>query len=448
MPRHALLSFLDPAPHTTPLPPEKIDPEYKRLRRNVFIGIFAGYAGYYLVRTNLKLAIPDIISDFPEHTKMGLGSALAGLSIAYGLSKFLMGSVSDRSNPRRFLPLGLLISAGIIALMGTVKVVYAFPVLVVALMTLNGWVQGMGWPPCGKTMVHWYSTKERGRIVAVWNLAHNVGTFIMPWLAVAGVFIFANWGAKFYVNAIVAAGIAVFAYVLMRDTPQSCGLPPVEQYKNDYPPSYSAAHERTFTFREIFLEHVLPNRALWLIAMANGFVYYVRYGVDNWIPTYFKWKEFTDVQSSFGLLLFGAAGIPGTLLCGWLSDKVFKGRRTPATIVFMALALAGVLVYWLNVKGPVWIDYAALTIIGFFIYGPVMIIGLHAMELVPKKAAGTAAGFTGFFAYVFGAAAAGAGAGWIADRWDWPRVFITMIVSCLLAMLFSALVGGGKGGKG
>jgi len=37
---------------------EKIDPTYKRLRWQVFIGIFIGYAGYYLVRKNFSLAMP------------------------------------------------------------------------------------------------------------------------------------------------------------------------------------------------------------------------------------------------------------------------------------------------------------------------------------------------------------------------------------------------------
>lgn len=36
-------------------------------------------------------------------------------------------------------------------------------------------VPWMGWPPCGRTMVHWWSQKERGGIVSVWNCAHNVG---------------------------------------------------------------------------------------------------------------------------------------------------------------------------------------------------------------------------------------------------------------------------------
>ena len=85
----------------------------------------------------------------------------------------------------------------------------------------------------------------------------------------------------------------------MRDTPQSCGLPPIEEHRNDYPPDYSDAHERNFTFRQIFLEHVLNNKYLWAIAVANAFIYFVRYGVVNWIPTYLETaKGFSFQQSS------------------------------------------------------------------------------------------------------------------------------------------------------
>src|SRR5713101_8203056 len=120
-----------------------VDREYRRNRRSVYAGIFIGYAAYYLVRNNLALAIPDILKEHPEHSKAALGAALTGLSIAYGVSKFLMGSVSDRSNPKYFLPLGLLLSAGIMFVCGTVKAIYASLLLLVAVQTLNGWVQGM-----------------------------------------------------------------------------------------------------------------------------------------------------------------------------------------------------------------------------------------------------------------------------------------------------------------
>jgi OPA family glycerol-3-phosphate transporter-like MFS transporter len=426
-----------------------IDRDYRRHRRSVFFGIFVGYAAYYLVRNNLALAIPDILAEHPEYSKADLGWALSGLSIAYGISKFLMGSVSDRSNPKYFLPVGLLLSCAIIFASGIFKAIYASLALVVVLQVANGWVQGMGWPPCGKTMVHWFSTNERGLVVSVWNVAHNVGGGLVASFALFGVALFGDWGAKFYFNAAIAAVIALIVFVVMRDTPQSVGLPPVEAFRNDYPPAYSADNERTFTYREIFVEHVLGNRYLWAIAVANAFVYFVRYGVVNWIPTYLQTaKGFTFSQSSVGWALYEYAAIPGTIACGWMSDRVFKGRRAPATILFMSLTLVAVVVYWLNGSGPLWIDYSALIAIGFLIYGPIMIIGLHALDLVPKKAAGTAAGFTGFFGYVFGSAIAGSGVGWIADRWGWNGVFAAMVACCILTIVFSAMTLGHKAESG
>jgi OPA family glycerol-3-phosphate transporter-like MFS transporter len=417
-----------------------VDREYRRHRRSVYAGIFIGYAAYYLVRNNLALAIPDILKEFPQHSKADLGWALTGTSIAYGISKFLMGSVSDRSNPKYFLPLGLLLSCAIMFVSGAVKSIYASLGLVIALQIANGWVQGMGWPPCGKSMVHWFSTRERGLVVSFWNVGHNVGGGLVATFALFGVTLFHDWGAKFYFNALIAAAVAGVAFFLLRDTPESFGLPPVEAYKNDYPPDYGDDSERTFTYREIFVDHVLSNKYLWAIAIANAFIYFVRYGVVNWIPTYLQTaKGFSFSQSSTGWALYEFAAIPGTIACGWVSDKVFGGRRAPATILFMSLTLVAVVVYWLNLRGPLWIDYVALFSIGFLIYGPIMIIGLHALDLVPKKAAGTAAGFTGFFGYVFGSAIAGTGVGWIADHWGWTGVFATMVICCVLTIAFSAM---------
>ena len=381
-----MISFLRPAPEAPPLQPEAVDPAYRRLRLQVFLGIFIGYAAYYLVRKNLSLAIPDILRDYPQYSKTQLGTAMTGLSIAYGFSKFLMGSVSDRSNPRVFLPLGLLLSCAVLFVFGFVKEVYLSLTLMIVLQTLNGWFNGMGWAPCGKTMVHWFSTRERGRAVSIWNVAHNVGGALVATVALWGVMLFHDWGAKFYFNAMVSSVVAVAAFLLIRDTPQSCGLPPVEQYKNDYPPDYSAEHERTFTFREIFLGHVFGNPTLWAIATANAFVYFVRYGVVDWIPTYMQTaKNFSFQQSSTAWALFEWAAVPGTILCGWMSDKVFKSRRAPAAILFMIPTLIGLIVYGLNRNGPLWIDIAALITIGFFIYGPIMLIGLQALDTVPKK---------------------------------------------------------------
>jgi OPA family glycerol-3-phosphate transporter-like MFS transporter len=435
-----MIGPLAPAAFAAPLPAGRVDPEFRRLRRRVFAGIFVGYAGYYLVRNNLALAIPDLLAGNPEFTKAQLGTALTALSIAYGLSKFLMGSVSDRSNPKFFMPLGLLLSAALMAAFGLVEALYASLAAIILVMALNGWVQGMGWPPCGKTMVHWFSVKERGLTVSTWNVAHNIGGGLVANLALLGVVLFHDWRAKFYFNALVAALIAIGVFFVLEDTPQSRGLPPVEKWRNDYPPGYTEADEATLPFREIFLTYVLPNRFLWAIAIANAFCYFVRYGVVNWIPTYLETaKGFSFHQSSTAWALYEFAAIPGTIACGWLSDRWFKGRRAPMTMIFMALTLVAVVAYWTNLSGPLWIDYVALFAIGFLVYGPIMMIGLHSLDLVPKKAAGTAAGLTGLFGYVFGSAIAGTGVGWIADRWDWNGVFIAMVACCVLTIFFVSL---------
>lgn len=88
------MNFLKPAKHIKPLPENQIDDTYKRLRLQVFLGIFIGYAGYYLLRKNFSLAMPALQEQ--GFTKAELGFALSAVSIAYGFSKFFMGTVSDR----------------------------------------------------------------------------------------------------------------------------------------------------------------------------------------------------------------------------------------------------------------------------------------------------------------------------------------------------------------
>src|SRR5689334_997696 len=168
-----MLSFLKAAPHRPLLPQAQIDATYRRVRWPIFFGIFFGYAGFYLVRLNINLAMPCLVE--AGYSRGALGLALSGVSIAYGLSKFLMGSVSDRSNARFFLPLGLLMSAAVSLTLGLAHWATSSIAIMFMMLFLNGWFQGMGWPPCGRLMVHWWSHKERGRIVSAWNIAHNVG---------------------------------------------------------------------------------------------------------------------------------------------------------------------------------------------------------------------------------------------------------------------------------
>jgi MFS transporter, OPA family, glycerol-3-phosphate transporter len=339
-----------------------------------------------------------------------------------------------------FLPIGLVLSALTMIAMGTIPFALSSIVIMFILLFINGWFQGMGWPPSGRVMVHWFSLRERGVKMSIWNVAHNVGGGLIGPLAIAGLAIFGTWQSKFYFPGIIAIIIAFIAYLLIRDTPQSCGLPPIEKYKNDHPVDYSQQHEKELSARQIFIDYVLVNRVLWYIAFANAFIYLVRYGVLDWAPTYLKEaKGFSVNETGWAYFAYEYAGIPGTLLCGWLSDKVFRGRRAPATIIYMVLVLAAVIVYWKNPPGHPAIDNIALIIIGFLIYGPVMLIGVQALDLVPKKAAGTAAGLTGLFGYLGGALFANIAMGYVVDAWGWNGGFMVLIAACVLAILFTAL---------
>lgn len=432
-----MICIFKPAKHIDPVDDDEVDPNYNKLRLQVFLGIFIGYAGYYLVRKNFSLAIPSLVEEGFSRTELGF--ALSGVAIAYGLSKFIMGSVSDRSNARVFMSFGLMASALCMIFMGTSAIALSSVWIMFFILLVNGWFQGMGWPPSGRIMVHWFSQRERGRAVSFWNVAHNIGGGMVGILAVWGMMLFNNdYKSVFYFHGLIAIAIAIFIWFTVRDTPQSQGLPSIEKYHDNYPTAfkYKESHEKEFSAKQIFMEYVLNNKLLWAIAVANAFVYLVRYGVLDWAPLYLKEaKCFTFDESSYAYAFYEFAGIPGTIICGYISDKYFKARRAPVLILFMGITLACVLIYWLNPAGNPGLDVAMLIAVGFFIYGPVMLIGLFALDLAPKKAAGTAAGFTGLFGYVGGAVSANVAIGYAVDVAGWDAGFMLIVGACVMSIV-------------
>ena len=213
--------FLDPPAAKPLLPKEKIKQVYASMRFKVFMGAFLGYAGYYLVRKNLSLAAPDMIEQgLIDKGKVGI--AMSAVSIAYAFSKFIMGTISDRSDARKFLCVGLVISA--LTMIGVGIFPYsatnmAFNAAVIFfLMLVIGWLSGMGWPPCGRIMAHWFSQNERSFKMSIWNTSHTIGSGSLGLLAMMGVVIFGtmgtgeSWRADFIVPSIVALLIVVLCW--------------------------------------------------------------------------------------------------------------------------------------------------------------------------------------------------------------------------------------------
>ena len=445
---------------------DKIDSEYKKMRLKVFLGIYLGYAAYYLVRKNLSLAAPGMIEE-GLIDKAGAGLAMSGIPIAYAVSKFIMGSISDRSDARKFMTVGLVLSSLVMILAGVLPYPtgvagnYAVTVgLMFVFMFLAGWLSGMGWPPCGRVLAHWFSTNERSFKMSVWNTAHNVGNGTLGLLIPAGVIIFTaigitdTWRAAFIVPAVVALLFALFCWWAIRDTPESCGLPAIEDYRNDHSGAKAAkGEEDKIPFRRLFVDYILKIKMLWLIAFANVFVYLIRYGIADWSPTYltevFEWDK---DSASIAYAVREYAGIPGTILGGWISTKFFNGRCAPVNVIFMLAVTVGILGYWqadvvaAATHIPIsWIIYASLALIGGAIYAPVAMIGVQGLAIVPKNAAGTAAGFLGLFGYLLGdAVLSKIVLGNIAQSsLGWNATFWVFVVGALLAALI-CLVSWGK----
>ena len=446
-------NFLTPPAYKPEHTGPEADKQYKRLRWQVFLGIFIGYAGFYIVRKNFSMAIP-MLAPF-GFEKGELGIVLSMNAIAYGFSKFIMASVSDRSNARRFLPLGLVLAA--LSMMFMIVPVQCIGpdhknwaiALMAVLNFLVGWFNGMGWPPCGRVMTHWFSLKERGTWMSVWNCAHNVGGALVGPMSVYGAVWFGSWfyGADqqryfligtYLFPACVAILIAIIAYCLIRDTPQSCGLPAIEKWRGDYSDTYSEKAEEVLSSKEIF-HTVLTNRFLWYIAFANAFVYMVRYGCLDWAPTILTEKGIDIKNAGWAYFADEISASPRAIPCGRLSARVFLARRALPMIIFMSLVAVAIFIYWQNLDN-LHVVIACLISIGFLIYGPVMLIGVQALDLVPKNAAGTAAGLTGFMGYVLGTALlANVVIGFVAETAGWGWTFILLIGACLMSIVFMAM---------
>ena len=131
-----MLSIFKPAPHRARLPEAEIDPLYRRLRWQIFLGIFFGYAAYYLVRKTLRSPCRIWWS---RASLAATGLRAVGDLHRLRFSKFIMGSVSDRSNPRVFLPAGLILAAAVMLFMGFVPWATSSIAIMFVLLFLCGW---------------------------------------------------------------------------------------------------------------------------------------------------------------------------------------------------------------------------------------------------------------------------------------------------------------------
>ena len=433
-----VLDLLKPAPSKTEIQDEKlVKKKYKYWRLRTFYGMYVGYAFFYFSRKSFTFAIPAM-KDSLGYDISQLGFLSSILSITYGISKFVSGIIGDKSNPRYFMSIGLVLTGILNLCFGMSSTLLLFAIF----WGLNGWFQGWGWPGCAKLLTHWYSQSERGRWWSVWNTSHNLGGALIPIIATYFAQYY-GWRYALYVPGVICILVGFFLANRLRDTPQSLGLPRIEKFKNDYPDATSRQKEKLqLSVKEILFNYVLLNPFIWLLAFSYFFVYIIRTAINDWSLLYLvESKGYSYLVAGACVCWFEIGGFFGSLAAGLASDKLFRGKRNPVNVIFSIATTGCLLGLWTFQDANIIRDSFFMFLIGFFIFGPQMLIGMAAAELSHKKAAATATGFAGCFAYL-GAATAGGPLGILTKTWGWNGFFLVLCIcggisTLLLAPLWS-----------
>ena len=434
----AMLNIFKSSPTGRPIDKSKIDSVYKYWRIHILATMYLGYAVFYFTRKSISFAAPQMIEDLPGIGKPEIGILLTLFYLIYGTSKFLSGIISDNSNPRYFMGIGL-IATGICNILFGLSSSF---MLLALFWGLNSFFQGWGWPPCSKLLTTWYSRSERGFWWSIWNTAHNLGGALIP-LIVGAVSLRYGWRYGFITPGIIAVATGCFLCWHLRDKPTSIGLPTVGKWRNDELELEHENNSEQISIINIFTKYILKNKVIWMLCLSSVLVYIVRTAINDWGNLYLKEKYGYDLlTANSAVSLFEMGGFIGSLVAGWGSDRLFNGRRDTMNLIFSVGILLSFTLLWQIDNGDYFIQSALFFAAGFFIFGPQMLLGMAAAESSHKDVAGTATGFLGLFAYL-GASLSGYPLTQIMEKWHWDGFMVLMVSSatmCVMVLFYVAML--------
>lgn len=372
-----------------------VDADYRRHRLSIIIAVTAGYGLSYTCRLALNVVKKPLI-DGGIFTPADLGTIGSALFYSYAAGKLINGFVSDHANARKFMALGLILSALCNIAMGFSASLTAATLI----WGLNGWFQSFGAPACVISLASWFSNKERGRFYGIWTTSHSIGEGLnfVAGTAIVGALGW-QWGFWGPAVAVIIAGIGCHA--AMADRPRTLGLPAVADWKNDhYAADKPAAADNG---KSVFATQltILRIPSLWVIALASAMAYVTRYAITSWGVLYLQEvRGYSAVGAGLLLAVNTVAGIIGAVAFGYISDKWFAARRPPANLLFGLIEVVGLLLFFYGPVGLAWSSFA-LLLFGLGMTGLVTSVGgLFAVDICPKRVAGAALGMVGVFSYL------------------------------------------------
>ncbi len=271
----ALDFFKISAPSGVKVPPEKQQKTYRRLRMETFLSGTFGYALYYVCRLSMGVMKQPLI-DAGLLTATQLGIIGACLYWTYAVGKLVNGFLGDGANIKRFMATGLLLSAaanfvmgllGVGAVNGTITNAVLFASFAVC-WGINGWAQSMGCPPAIVGLSRWFPLRIRGTFYGFFSASHNIGealSFLFVGMLVAG----AGWRWGFFGAALAGVLGIVLILMMMHDTPESKGLPPIEVLSGETEEKETLSPEEKRALTARMQKTVIRNPGIWILAAAG-----------------------------------------------------------------------------------------------------------------------------------------------------------------------------------
>lgn len=370
-------------------------PEQKRrlkhLQWSTFLAATLGYGIYYVCRLSLNVVKKPIVEEgvFSE-TELGIIGSV--LFFTYAVGKFTNGFLADRSNINRFMSTGLLVTALVNLCLGFVNSFILFTVL----WGISGWFQSIGAASCVVGLSRWFTDKQRGSFYGFWSASHNIGE-AMTFIVVASIVSAFGWRYGFLGAGLVGLAGALIVWRFFHDTPQSKGLPAVNEPKKEKEMSASQSEEFNRAQKE-----VLRNPAIWILALSSAFMYISRYAVNSWGVFYLEaQKGYSTLDASFIISISSVCGIVGTVFSGVISDKLFGGRRNVPALIFGLLNVAALCLFLLVPGVHFWLDAVAMVLFGLGVGVLICFLGgLMAVDIAPRNASGAALGVVGIASYI------------------------------------------------
>ena len=267
-------------------------------------------------------------------------------------------------------------------------------ILFAILWGINGWMQSMGSPPGVISLSRWFPRSKRGTFYSIFSSTPYVGEFLS--FIFTGVVVGAlGWQYGFIIAA--AAGLVGSAAILVfvSDTPESKGLPSIYELSGE-----QKTKEDQMSTKEL-QKLVLKHPGIWIIALSSAFIYITKYAVAGWGVLFLQKAKDFSLEDATQIIAFSAAfGVVGTVIAGWLSDKVFNGDRVKPAILSGVFSFVA-LVMFLFFKGGFVMNILYVSLFSLAVGVLYCIVaGLMAVDIVPRKATGAALGVVGISSYV------------------------------------------------